>query len=501
MKFYDKNMKPFFFILALFIALSVPAQSQNVSFVAKAQQAVVEGGKFQLVYTLDSEGSDIRLPALDDFQILMGPSTSYSNSTSIINGRVSREVNYTYTYILKALKVGNYTIPGATIMVDDKKYQSNALSIEVIKSDAGSSNGGGSNSATQYDDANESSSSADVTSSEDLFITVTPSKRDLYQGESLVLTTKIYTKVQLEGLSDIKKPSMSEFIQQELKTSEGISWSLENVNGKTYNVGVYEQTLVFPQKSGRLTIDPTDIEFMVRQRATRRSRSIFDEFFESGYKVTKQRVKSKPIVLNVKPFAGVKPDGFSGGVGSFNLNASVSKSDVVVNDAITMKIDVSGTGNLKFIDEPKVSFPADFESFDVKINNNINATSNGLSGTKTFEYTIIPRYAGEFTIPAINFSYFDAAAGRFITLTKGPFVINVGKGNGSNQANLVGAVRSNVNRENVKYLGKDIRHIKSKVEHLKPKGSFFLGSMMFYFSLILPGLLFLLLYMLNRNVF
>ncbi len=483
-------MKKIFVTLLVIFNTLCGVFAQETIFQAKTQQVVSEGDKFNVVYTLNKEGGDIRLPSMENFQILMGPSTSFSQSTSIINGKVTREINYSFTYVLKALKEGTHTIPPATITVGNEKVQSNALSINVLK--------GGANAPSSSSNQG-SATSSEVAESEGLFITVIPSKRNVYQGESLLLTTKIYTNVPLESLSDIKHPEMAAFIKQELNGGQNIQWSQEIVNNKAYNVGIYEEMLVFPQKSGQLKVEPTEIEFMVRQRTARRSRSLFDDFFDSGYRLVKQRVKSKPFTINVKPLPGNQPANFSGGVGEMTMNASVSKSNVSVNDGITLKVEISGSGNLKFVDEPNVSFSSDFDAFDAKVTNNIKTTATGLKGSKIFEYLIIPRYAGEFTIPQIEFTYFDVKAGKFMTRQQGPFTINVEKGAGENSGASGTVVRSATNKESVKYVGKDIRHIKLIGTGLHPKGKFFFGSLMFYISILFPVFIFVLVYVLNRK--
>ena len=481
-------MRLFILNLLLLSLGLLSANAQDVSFTARAQSAVVVGDKFQLQYTLNKEGSDIRLPALQDFQILMGPSTSYSNSTSIINGKVTRETSYTYTFILKALKEGQFTIPPATIKVDDEKVSSNAVSIKVVKGEA---------QAQQQNQESQAAGSAP--SDDDLFITVTPSKKNLYQGESLVLITKIYTKVQLESISDIKQPELSAFIAQSLQGQNGNSWTMENVNGRTYNVNTYEQKLLFPQKSGQLKIEPTEIEFLVRQRVARsRSRSIFDDFFESNYRTVKKKVRSKAITLNVKPLPSGRPEGYIGGVGQLNMKASVNKNDVSVNDGVTLKVVVSGTGNHKFIEEPQIKFPADFDDFDAKISNSISNTAKGMTGSKTYEYLMIPRHAGEFTIPSIKFAYFDPKTGRYETSESGPLTINVEKGEGTDDVTS-GVIRSSVSKENVKFIGKDIRFIKTGKITLKPIGTFFIGSLAYYIALLVPLSLFILIFIINQK--
>ncbi|MCU4165155.1 BatD family protein [Carboxylicivirga caseinilyticus] len=478
------------FLLTLLIAgISKPLYAQNAEFTARAPQAVVAGDKFQLVYTLNKEGSDIRLGNTDNFQILMGPSTSYSQSTSIINGKVTRETTYSFTYVLKAEKEGSFTIPSATILVDGKKVSSNAVDIEVIKSGTTNPQQG-----QQNDNVPASAASED-----ELFITVTPSKSSVYQNESLVLTTKIYTKVNLDGLSDIKQPNMSSFITQELKQPDGIKWTMQNINGRTYNVGTYEQKLLFPQKSGKITIEPTEIEFLVRQRVARQSRSIFDDFFESNYRSVKKKVKSKPVTIDVKPLPAGRPEGFSGGVGKLSMNTSVTKTEAEINDGITLKVTVSGTGNHKFIENPEIKFPADFDDFDPKISNSgITTSIAGMKGSKTYEYLLIPRHAGTFTIPSIKFSYFDPSSGTYKSSNSKEITITVAKGEGGETGNST-VVRSTITKENVKFIGKDIRFIKTGDSNLKPIGTFIIGSLSFYSLLLAPLFLFILLFIIYQK--
>ena len=483
-------MRQIFLTILLFVATAGYSFAQQPRFEGKAPQAVVAGDKFQLVYTLNDEGSDIRLPALQDFQILMGPSTSYSQSTSIVNGKVTRETTYSFTFILKALKEGSFTIPPASIMVDDKKVSSNAVKLKVVKGNAHSVQGRNQTGTT---------STATGVSDKDVFIKVIPSKRNVYKGESLTLTTKLYSRVSIQGSSGEKNPDLSSFIQQKLEVpGMGSFSSKENIDGYLYDVAVIDVKLLFPQKSGKITIDPFELELGIRKRVARRSHSIFDDFFDSNYRVVKQKVKSKPITLTVKPHPTNRPAGFSGGVGKLDMKVNVTKREAKVNDGITLKVTISGTGNNKFVEEPAIKFPADFDDFDAKISNNITNTASGMKGTKTFEYLLIPRHAGTFTIPSIKFSYFDPGAGSYKSKNSSPITIHVEKGESDDEMSGT-VVRSNVTRENVKFIGKDIRHIKTGKTVLKPIGTFLFGSLKFSLALLIPLFLFILIYLLNRK--
>jgi hypothetical protein len=464
--------------------LPVITFAQQTTFKGRAPQTVVLNDKFQLAYTINAEATDIRLPRMDAFSILMGPSISRQYSTTIVNGKVTRETSYTYTYILKATKLGKFNIPPATIEVKGKRIESNPLTIEVIKD----------NTQAGTKQSTPDASTGNL-SSKDLFITNTVSKSSVYKGEPLVLTTKIYTSVQLDAITDKKDPKLTEFLIQELKMNN-ISWSMQNINGKTYNVGVYERKLLFPQKTGKITIGPTEMEFTVKKRVARRTQSIFDDFFESNYRYIKQRVKTKPITITVKPHRGIPPEGYTGGVGNLSMKVTVSKTKVKTNESITFKVVVNGTGNLKLITAPEIKFPADFDQFDPTISSNFSNTTAGMKGSKTFEYLVIPRHAGTYVIPQIKFSYFDPAAGKYKTITAGPYNIEVEKGEGEEQLSTV--VSAN-NRERVKFLGKDIRFIKTGPVKLKPAGTFLFGSLTYYASLIVPLLIFILVYMINRK--
>lgn len=483
------KIKYILFACLLFAFIS-NIKAQDIQFTAKAKSAVLTGEKFQLVYSVNEEGEDFRLPPLADFSVLMGPSVMTSSSTQIINGKVTRSRQYTYTYILKCDKEGKYNIAPAQITVDGKKYSSNSLNVEIIKNA-----GAGSSQAQQ----NQSSSESGSFSNDDLFIKVTPNKRSIYQGEPLVLTTKIYTLIDLDNVSDIKHPDFRNFIVQDLSDASNINWSYEVVNNKQYRVGTFEQKVLYAQKTGTENIAATEIEFLIKQRVRRRSQSIFDDFFDNNYRIVKKRVKSKPIKITVKPYPSGKPSGFSGAVGQLNMKVNTSTNKVRVNDGITIKVTVSGTGNHKLMSTPKFDFPTDFDLFEPTAKNNFKNTVSGMQGTKTYEYLIIPRFPGKYTIDPLVFSYFDYKAKRFKSIKSRPINIEVEKGEGGEEYTGGTYSPSSVNREQVKFVGKDIRFIKTGKAHLKPIGTFFFGSIGFYFGYIIPLLVLLLVFILYRK--
>lgn len=481
------------FITAILVVLSFCASSmaQEVVFQGQSQSSVLLGDKFQLVYTLNTSGSDLRLGDTGDFQILMGPSTSQSYSMSSINGVMKQETTLSFTYILKATKEGRLTIPPATIVVKGEKIASNPVVINVVKGDASSA------SADNRDEAQAREAKGNV-SDEDLFVTQSLSKSSLYQGEGAVLTTRIYTRLNIDGISDIKQPELSQFVVQDLIGPEAIQWNIENVGGKTYNVGVYQSKVIIPQKSGKIAIEPVEFEFMVKQRVARRSSSIFDDFFESNQRLVKTRVKSKALSLTVNALPSPQPSNFSGGVGQYSMKVDLSKNKVKSDDGITVKIDISGEGNLRTLDAPVLKLPADFDSFDPKVTNNFSVSSKGGKGSKSFEYLVIPRHPGSYTIPSVDFVYFNIAEGRYKTLSAGPFNVEVEKGDGSGTGQSM-SFSGGSSREQLKYLGQDIRFIKNTGDKLHPKGAFLLGSFLFYILLVIPVALFALAFLLYRK--
>ncbi len=481
-------MKNKIFVLLLFFAGTISLMAQDINFVAQAKRAVLAGEKFQLIYSLNEEGEDLRLPQLNDFTVLMGPSIMTSSSTQIINGKVSRSKQYSYTYLLKCDKPGKYTIGPAQVTVDGKRFESNSLSIDVVKNQ-----GNQNHTSNQPQDTNGDGSFSD----DDLFITVSKNKSSIYQGEPLVLTTKIYTRINLDNISDIKHPDYRNFIVQDLMNNVNIEWNYEVKNNKQYRVGKLEQKVLYPQKTGSFTIDPTEIEFLIKQRVRRRSNSIFDDFFDNNYRVIKKRVKSRSLKVNVKPYPSARPKTFSGGVGDLNLKVTTSQNKVKVNDGITIKVVISGTGNHKLISAPEFNIPTDFDTFDPTTDNQFTNTTAGMKGSKTFEYLIIPRFGGTYTIDPLKFSYFDLKSNQFKTLQSDPIVIEVEKSDSPEETTIYRP--SGVNREDVKFVGKDIRFIKKDNIKLKEKGTFLFGSLWFYSGYIIPLLLFIIVFFINKK--
>ena len=446
-------------------------QSQ-VTFTASANKVVELGENFRLNFTLNANGSDFVSPDLSGFYILAGPSTSTSSSFQSINGKTSQSISNTYSYILQAKKEGKFTIGPAKISVDDKSYNSQTLTIEVIKGSGGNNNNIGDDQAIEPAKGNN-----------DIFIQINLDKSTVYQGEQLVATFKIYDRAGLKEFVNSKFPSFTGFFSQDVNRSTQISLDRENVNGKIYNSGIIKQNILFPQRSGNITIDPFEIECIIQQKAGQR-RNFFGDLIDV-YRDVQVNLKSNPRTVKVLPLPENAPATFAGAVGSnFKLDVTVDKSELLSNESLTLKATLSGNGNMKTIDKLKINFPGSFEVYDPKITNNISNSAGGSVGSNTYDYLIIPREPGEYVIPPIEFCYFDVSTKSYKVLTSKEFKINVGKGNSSQN------VIAGVNKESVKQLGSDIRFIRQDDFELRKKSGSFFGSLTFFLSYLIASLLF-----------
>lgn len=454
--------------------------AEQVSFTMEAPRVVELGEQFRLSFSVNAKGQNLKLPELTDFDVLMGPSTSTSSSFSIVNGVSSQSVNYGYLFVLRAKKAGKFTINPASITVNGTQYSSNSLTIEVVKGSAKPSGGGNDEPAAKIGSVPKS----------DLFVRVILDRRSLYKGDHLLATIKIYSKVNLNGFEDISLPNFEGFWAQDIELPQQISLQRETLNGEIYNVGTLKKTILFPQQTGNITIGSVKIDCIVQQRV-RRSGSFFDDFFDSFANV-KATVVSDPVSVTVNPLPA-PPANFSGAVGRFDLRSSISTTNLKENDPITLKLDVSGKGNIKLINPPKMQLPPDFETYDPKTTSNFNATTEGVNGSVNFEYLFLPRNAGDYTIPPVDFIYFDPSAGRYVTKSTQPYKIHVARGEGSRASLNISS------KEDVKMLGNDIRFLKQGNIQLRPKGYSFFGSLNFYL-LYLGGIAALLaLYLFNQK--
>ena len=469
-------------LILIFITTAIASWAdEKITFTASAPEVVVSGDQFRLTFSINSQKiKDFRAPNIKGLEVLMGPSRSTQSSTQIINGNVTSTKSTTFTYILMAEKEGTYSIPGATIVADGNNYTSNSVSVKVLPPDQ-STGTASNNGRTSRNQANNGK-----ISEKELFITATASKTSVYEQEAILLTYKIYTQVNLTQLHG-DMPDLKGFHTQEVELSSQKQWSLEHYNGRNYNTTVYSQYVLFPQQSGKLEIPSITFEGTVSQLVA--SDDPFDAFFNGGsnYVNIKKNIVAPKLTIDVKQLPAGKPANFSGGVGEFTISSSINTQELKTNDAVTIKLVISGTGNMKLINTPEVGFPQDFEIYDPKVDNNFNLTREGLSGSKVIEYLAIPRHAGNYTIPAIEFVYFDLKSKTYKTLKTDPYTLNVAKGEGN-----ASQVFSNfTSKEDLKVLGKDIRYIKTGDTNLSPKGNYFFGSTAYYLWYLIPLALFI----------
>ena len=481
-------MKSWYFIVFLIFAKC--AFSQDVAFTASAPEVVELGQQFRLIYMVNAKPDNFSASAIDAFSILAGPSTSQSSNVSIINGKVTQTFELRYTYIVQANKEGKFTIPSAEVVVDKKTYKSNTVNIEVIKGaprqERAVTSPSGMNQSQPTTNQNQSSNS-------DLYIKIFISKAKVHREEHLIATIKLFSRLNITRLENAKLPSFQGFITEELAVPPLTSLNRERINDQVYLTGVLKKYILYPQKSGKIKIDPFELDVYFQKPSNRRSRNMFDDFF-GAIESEGRKVISNSVTINVSDLPKNKPYNFSGAVGQIKLSASVDNSDVKTNDAVKLKIKLSGSGNLKYINPLKIEFPSDFDVYDPKVSDNIKYSENGAIGNKSFEYLMIPRHAGEFTIPAFSFSYFDTETDQYKTQKAGPFNIKVVKSVGDTMV----TVSTAFTKEDVKFLGQDIRFIKKNIK-LNKTNQFIFGTRTFYLVYVFGVLLFLVIFLIRRK--
>jgi hypothetical protein len=474
------NVKKIFLLLIMHCALCIVycKGADEVRFTASAPQRVIVGQPFQLVFSVNENAKDLRLPDVKGFEIIAGPYTSTSSSTSWVNGQMtsSKEVRYTYTLLPE--KEGDYQIQAATIVVKKEKYYSNVLNIKVLPEDK-SSQSQQSGNATQSGQIRQSQS----ITSENLFIRPIISRTKIKEQEAVVLTYRLYARVDVTNIQSPKFPDFKGFLVQEIDLPPERTMQPENYDGVNYYTYDLRKVLLFPQQVGQMTIEPMSCDVIVRVRSTQqRPRSIFDDFFDTYQEVSKTVTTSK-LNISVDPLPQPKPTDFSGLVGKLSLATKVSATEVEANQPITITLKLQGSGNLKMLKNPALQFPQDFETYEPKSTNNFNTTDAGLSGSKTIEYLVIPRHDGDFIIPPTTISYFDITSDSYKVLSTDPINIKVNKGNQS--ASNAPVVNNFTTQEKVEVLATDIRYISTSAPNIKPSQRIITGSMLFWLFYII----------------
>ncbi len=481
------------FLCALMAPFAFRAQEASIKVSAKSQVSV--GEQFKIAFEANADGKKFTPPSFDGFSVVGGPFNSSSSSVQIINGSMSRSVSHTYSYVLRAEKEGSFTIGSATLVVDGDVVKSDPYQITVVPASEDSSpapQGGQQGGSTA-----RSNTVDPQVSGKDLFFRVSPSKKSAYVGEPVVFTYKIYTRVPISQVTVSKMPSYGGFWMKEINDNNPRQ-STEVVNGIEYTTAEVKRVVLIPQKAGTLTIESMGIDCIAQiqtQRNTQRSNDPFDiffndPFFNRGITNVQKNVETPIINFDVKalPSEG-RPDSFSGAVGNYNFSASIDRNEVSTNEAVTMTVTVSGNGNVELLNLPTPVFPPDFEVYDPKIVSDIDANGSGMSGTKKAEVLAIPRRAGDFTIPSVEFSYFNPAKGTYVTLRSTAQQIHVTKGADGDGGE--GGVYAS-SQEGIKHLGSDIRHIMTGKSRFKPLNTVFFASAGYFLILAVILLLFVL---------
>ena len=467
-------MKRLIFLLSILIAGTLAARADEpVRFTASAPSAVALDKPFQLVFSINANGKDLRMPEFTNFDVLAGPFESHSSSIQYVNGKSTSSVSVSYTYTIQAQKTGTFTIPSASITVDGKKVTSNGVSIKVLPADANVPASKG-----QGNQGGQASISGD-----NLFIRTEVSKTNVYEQEAILVTYKLYTLVDIVQCNPKNTVDFNGFMKQELDQPANKQMALENYNGRNYGTFVLYKVLLYPQHSGVIQIDKWNFEAVVRVQNKAAQRSIFDDFFDSYTNVSKY-VTAPAVKINVNalPTAN-KPASFNGTVGHFSLNSTITASQVKANDAVTLKMTIAGNGNMKIIKNPVIKFPDGFELYDPKVTNNFKTEASGVSGTKTIEYLFIPRHSGNFEIPSAEISYFDTQEKTYKTLRTPAYKLNVLKGEGNETPVVAG---NYVDKQDVKQIGKDIRFIQTTNFTIKKEDEPIFGTFGSWIIYLLP---------------
>jgi len=472
------------------LAYATACAADKVEFKASAPAQVVMGRPFQLTYTVNQPAINLLAPEFIDFDCLAGPFTSQSSSTTFVNGKQTSSFTLTYTYTLVAKKEGTFTISPASIKVDGKKYTSNGVRITVLPADRPT--------GSTTDPVNNNAQQTSNVSEPNIFMRTLVSKTQVHEQEAILLTYKLYfAGVDVAQMTNNRRlPEFNSFLKQELEMGE-IQTDLEHYNGRNYQTAVLYRTLLFPQRSGDIVIDPAQFEFVLRVQNRAQVRSIFDDFFDSYTQVVKQ-LQSPGVTIHVASLPAGKPNPYSGGVGQFTFSSNISGTELQVNDPVTLTLTIQGTGNMKLIKTPTVDWPEGFEVYDPKVNNNFKPTTSGLSGSKTIEYLAIPRANGTYTVPPIQFAYYDIQAGAYKTLTTPEYTLNIAR-TANEDANAT-VVNTFVNKEDIQQLGSDIRYIYTgDLPSAVKVGKLKYGSLLFWACYALPSLLAAILFLIFRK--
>jgi len=473
----------FIFILSFFNILT--AAAQDISFTVSAPKVVGVGEAFRVTFTANANYDNFTSPEFSGLSVIAGPSRSSSHFTQIVNNQVTQSMNISEVFIVQASQEGKASIGAAKITANGKVYQTQPVTIDVVK-DAPTQQG--QQQQQQQQRANTGQPSADET---DVFVRISFNKSQVVRGEYLTATIKLYTRqMNIAGFENIKFPTFNGFWSQEIESPQQLQFQRETIDGKIYNTAVVRRYVLFPQQTGPIKVEPFEITCVLQVRGNAQPRGFFDSFFDTPQNIRKH-IASPTVTIDVSRLPDGAPASFKGAVGSnFQMDARFNRDSIQANDAVNLVVKISGEGNLKLLDAPQVNFPPHFETYDMRITDNSRASGSGISGSKSFEYPVIPRSEGSFDIPGIEFSYYDIGKKQYITLRSKDLHLGVSK-----DPNAGAAVTSQgFNRQSVKSLNSDILYIKTAPLALRSSTALFFGSTVYYLVFLVLLLLFVIVY-------
>jgi len=469
-------------IACLAAALCALAALAQTTIKVQAPNLVGVNEQFNLTFIISGEDrpSDFQWEPGSDFQLVWGPQQGHSSSTSFINGKRTHSSQTTYTYILLPKNTGRFQLAAAEATVKGNRIVSSRPTIEVV-SDGAAVQGQGQGQQGQSSGQGRSqqgSAQSGTVSAEDMFLRLTLSKNNVMVGETVTATLKLYQRVNIAGFEDAKFPTFNGFWSQEVQAPSQIEFRRESIGEKIYNAAVLRSWNLVPQKAGEVTIDPAELVCLVNIRTQRPSTgSIFDDFFQDDYQTIRKRVTTQPMTIRVSALPAGAPASFGGGVGSFKMSAALTRDSLLTHDAASLRVTVTGTGNTSLLEAPKINFPPDFEVYDVK--------TSDVQGGKVFEYPFIPRSHGDFVLGPVEYSYFDLASRKYVTLRSQELPVRVGKGADTGGGTAGGQLVQSPRAKDVRDLGSDIRFIATKPGSLASVGDFFVGSLAFWITTLM----------------
>lgn len=484
------------FVLAIFSA----SAAEKVTFEASSPLMVAVGEAFRVEFTLNAEpdANTFKAPSFEGFDVIAGPSVSTGSSVQYVNGSITKSFSYGITYVLLPQAAGNVTVGAAEAKVGGTTYRTKPLPIEIVNE--GEGGGSGARQQQQGGTNRPGNAQADVqgqVAKDDILLRAVVSRSSVYKNEPLHVAFKLYTRVPYVNIVPESAPSFNGFWSQDLSDPNSARVGRETYNGKVYETRVLYDYLLYPQQVGSLTIDPVDMTVVAQVVVQSRNA---DPFFGGGREVfnVPRKVQSQRTTVTVKPLPSGAPSSFSGAVGRFTMDTQPPAERIAANSGATFTVKISGTGNLTFVQAPKLLLPTSFEQYNVKTTESINTASTGISGYRQFEYPFIARAEGTYDIEPIEFTYFDPQRVQYVTLRSKPLTLDVTPDvHGSGDAVVMQG--RGMSKEEVKMLGQDIRFIKLGGAQLRSERVPFIFSAAYWILLLGVLVIFTMIYVALRK--